>query len=145
MTPENYKFIVDLVRRESGLVLSEDKGYLLESRLMPVARKWQLGDLDAICAGLRKDPAGGMTRDVVDAMTTNESFFFRDTRPFDQFRENVLPRLLEARGTQRKIRIWSAACSNGQEPYSLAMILKEAGAKVSGWRSEEHTSELQSH
>lgn len=142
MTPENYQYIVDLVKRESGLVLSDDKGYLLDSRLMPVARKWQLADLDAVCAGLRKDPAGGMTRDVVDAMTTNESFFFRDTRPFDQFRDNVLPRLLEVRGAQRQVRIWSAACSNGQEPYSLAMILKEASARLTGWKTEIMATDL---
>ncbi len=142
MTPESYRLICDLVNRESGLVLSEDKAYLLESRLMPVARKWQLADLDAIAAGLRKDPAGGMTRDVVDAMTTNESFFFRDSRPFDQFRDVVLPKLLESNTATRKIRIWSAACSNGQEPYSLSMILKEAAAKLSGWKIEIIATDL---
>ncbi len=142
MTPENYRHICDLVKRESGLVLSEDKGYLLESRLMPVARKWQLADLDAVAAALRKDQNGGMTRDVVDAMTTNESFFFRDNKPFDQFRDVVLPKLLELSAGKRQIRIWSAACSNGQEPYSLAMILKEAGAKLAGWKIDIIATDL---
>ncbi|MHA1563749.1 MAG: CheR family methyltransferase [Alphaproteobacteria bacterium] len=142
MTPESYRLICELVRRESGLVLADDKAYLLESRLMPVARKWQLADLDAIAGGLRKDPAGGMTRDVVDAMTTNESFFFRDNRPFDQFRDVVLPNLLETNAARRQIRIWSAACSNGQEPYSLSMILKEASAKLAGWKIDIIATDL---
>ena len=142
MTPENYRFVCDLLKRESGLVLTEDKGYLLESRLMPVARKWQLADLDAVADKLKAEPKGATTRDVVDAMTTNESFFFRDTKPFDQFRDVVLPKLLEARVATRRIRIWSAACSNGQEPYSLAMILKEAGAKLAGWTVEIQATDL---
>ena len=83
-----------------------------------------------------------MTRDVVDAMTTNESFFFRDNRPFDQFRDVALPRLLETNAARRQIRIWSAACSNGQEPYSLAMILKEAAAKLSGWKIDIIATDL---
>ena len=142
MKPENYRFVCDLLKRESGLVLTEDKGYLLESRLMPVARKWQLADLDAVADKLKTDPNGGMSRDVVDAMTTNESFFFRDTKPFDQFRDVVLPKLLEARASSRRIRVWSAACSNGQEPYSLAMIIKEAGAKLAGWTVEIMATDL---
>lgn len=142
MKPENYRFVCDLLKRESGLVLTEDKGYLLESRLMPVARKWQLADLDAVADKLKADPKGGMCRDVVDAMTTNESFFFRDAKPFDQFRDVVLPKLLETRATARKIRIWSAACSNGQEPYSLAMIIKEAGAKLAGWTIDIMATDL---
>lgn len=142
MKPENYSFVCEMLKRESGLMLSEDKGYLMESRLMPVARKWQLGDLDAVTAKLRQDPRGGLVRDVVDAMTTNESFFFRDAKPFDQFRDVVLPKLLETRASARRIRVWSAACSNGQEPYSLAMILKEAGAKLSGWKIEIVATDL---
>src|SRR3546814_2564090 len=78
-------------------------------------------------------------------MTTNESFFFRDNRPFEQFKNVVLPHLLEARAGRKQIRIWSAACSSGQEPYTLAMMLKDDAARLAGWRrSEEHTSELQS-
>lgn len=109
---------------------------------MPVARKWQLADLDAVVGKLRAEPRGGLVRDVVDAMTTNESFFFRDAKPFDQFRDVVLPRLLETRASARRIRIWSAACSNGQEPYSLAMILKDASAKLAGWTIDIMATDL---
>ena len=136
MKPENFDYICDLVKTKSGLVLSKDKGYLLESRLMPIARERQIADLDDLAKAIRNDASGKLIRDVVDAMTTNESFFFRDTRPFDQFRDVVLPSFIESRAKQRTIRIWSAACSNGQEPYSLAMIVKEAGAKLAGWRVE---------
>ena len=142
MKPENYSFVCEMLKRESGLMLSEDKGYLMESRLMPVARKWQLADLDTVAAKLRQEPRGGLVRDVVDAMTTNESFFFRDAKPFDQFRDVVLPKLLETRASSRRIRVWSAACSNGQEPYSLAMILKDASAKLSGWNIELVATDL---
>ena len=142
MKPENYSFVCEMLKRESGLVLSEDKGYLMESRLMPVARKWQLADLDTVAAKLRQEPRGGLVRDVVDAMTTNESFFFRDAKPFDQFRDVVLPKLLETRASSRRIRVWSAACSNGQEPYSLAMILRDASAKLSGWNIELVATDL---
>ena len=142
MKPENYSFVCEMLKRESGLMLSEDKGYLMESRLMPVARKWQLADLDTVAAKLRQEPRGGLVRDVVDAMTTNESFFFRDAKPFDQFRDVVLPKLLETRASSRRIRVWSAACSNGQEPYSLAMILRDASAKLSGWNIELVATDL---
>jgi len=77
-----------------------------------------------------------LLRDVIEAMTTNESFFFRDTTPFDKFRKLVLPAILEAHAEQKRLRIWCAACSNGREPYSLAMILREETARLAGWRIE---------
>ncbi len=134
MKTENLQHFCAVVKKESGLILSEEKGYLLESRLMPVARKWKVPDLDGLAEQSRRPGSEEMVRDIVDAMTTNESFFFRDTKPFDQFRDFVLPKLLEARADRKHIRIWCAACSSGQEPYSLAMILKEAGTRLSGWR-----------
>lgn len=134
MKKENLEHFCTLVKKESGLVLTAEKGYLLESRLVPVARKWKLPDLDALAEQSRRLGSTEMVREIVDAMTTNESFFFRDIKPFDQFRDFVLPKLLEARAHKKHIRIWSAACSNGQEPYSLAILLKEAAVKLSGWR-----------
>lgn len=136
MKQENFDYICELVKTKSGLILSKDKGYLLESRLMPIARERQVADLDALAVAIRGDTSGKLTRDVVEAMTTNESFFFRDGRPFDQFRDVVLPRFIESRANTRALRIWSAACSNGQEPYTLAMIIREAAAKLAGWRIE---------
>ena len=136
MNITDFRFVADLLYRSSGLVLGEEKAYLLESRLNPVARKHEFEGFDALVAALRRKASNDLELDVVEAMTTNESFFFRDQRPFDQFRDLVLPALLEKRSEQRRIRIWCAACAAGQEPYSLAMILKEAGPKLPGWTVE---------
>lgn len=133
MTPADFDFVAQMLKRRSGLVLGTDKGYLLESRMGPVARKHGLAGLDAIVAKLK---AGDETlaRDVTEAMTTNESFFFRDKTPFDHFEKLMLPALLKARAATRRLRIWCAAASTGQEPYSLAMILKEKAAVVKDWK-----------
>ncbi|MGB8274131.1 MAG: protein-glutamate O-methyltransferase [Alphaproteobacteria bacterium] len=137
MKPQDFEFLSTLLKKQSGLILTEDKGYLVESRLLPVARKHGMAGLDPLIEALRLAPANGpLVYEITDAMTTNESFFFRDLKPFDQFRKFVLPRLLAARAATRKIRIWSAACSSGQEPYSLAMILRDEAAKLAGWRLE---------
>ncbi len=136
MTVTDFEFICQILRERSGLVLTNDKAYLLESRLLPVARKWKLATFDDLVRTVRTRMDEAVIRDVVEAMTTNESFFFRDTKPFDQFKALVLPALLKSRANSRTIRIWSAACSSGQEPYSLAMILSEAAAQLNGWRIE---------
>lgn len=136
MTPQEFDFVAKLVRKECGLVLSTDKAYLVESRLSPVARKLGLGTADAFVRELMKDARPDRVREVVEAMVTNETFFFRDKKPFDQFKDFVLPALLAARAGRRQIRIWCAASSTGQEPYSIAMICKEAAAQLAGWRIE---------
>ncbi|WP_339861585.1 protein-glutamate O-methyltransferase CheR [Thalassospira alkalitolerans] len=133
MKPEDFDFVSRLIKSKSGLVLSQDKTYLLESRLMPIARKRGLKDLTELIGAMR----GGdrvLVEEVVDAMTTNESFFFRDTKPFDQFRHVVLPHMIKERASKRQLRIWCAAASSGQEPYSLAMILDEFKSQLAGWR-----------
>ena len=135
MTPLDYDYLRRLLRERSGLVLSDDKQYLVESRLAPIARKAGLSDLGQLIGKLRRADER-MIVDVVEAMTTNESFFFRDKIPFDHFRDTIMPALLTARAAQRRIRIWCAAASTGQEPYSLAMALKEMKGKLAGWRVE---------
>ncbi|SBW01632.1 Chemotaxis protein methyltransferase 1 [uncultured Alphaproteobacteria bacterium] len=141
MKPEDFDFVAKLLKERSGLVLSRDKSYLLESRLMPVARRRGMKGLDDLVAAVRRmDPA--LVKDVTEAMTTNESFFFRDGKPFDQFREQVIPQLLAARKDKKQIRIWCAACSSGQEPYSLAIILKEMEARLAGWRIDIVATDL---
>lgn len=135
INPDDFDFIAKLVYDRSGLVLTPDKSYLLESRLVPVARKHGLKSLEDLARGLRARSIQ-LIADTVEAMTTNESLFFRDTKPFEQFRKLVLPRLLETRATKRSLRIWSAACSSGQEAYSLAMLLCEEGARLAGWTIE---------
>lgn len=134
MTPAEYEFLRDFLKKNSGLILSSDKQYLIESRLLPVAKAAGLSSISELVAKM-KTPLGRQAGEqVVEAMTTNESFFFRDKTPFDHFEKVMLPDLMEKRRTERKIRIWCAAASTGQEPYSIAMILKEMGLKASSFR-----------
>ena len=142
MNRTDFDQICKLLKQESGLILSPDKAYLLESRLLPVARKWKLATFDDLAKALRGNTDAALVRDVVDAMTTNESFFFRDKRPFEQFKDIVLPAMLKSRTDQKRIRIWSAACSSGQEPYSLAMILAELAGKLAGWQIDIVATDL---
>ena len=142
MNGDEFDILSNLVKERSGLVLTRDKAYLLESRLLPVARKWQLKTLGELAAAVRSRADTGLVRAIVEAMTTNESFFFRDVKPFDQFKSFVLPHLLRTRASTRTIRIWSAACSSGQEPYSLAMILTEHRAQLANWRIEILATDL---
>lgn len=144
MKPEDFDLFAVLVKQRSGLVLSRDKAYLLESRLMPVARKWNLKTLDELAGHVRDKRDENMLRDITEAMTTNESFFFRDQKPFDQFRNLLLPQLLKTRAAKKQIRIWSAAASSGQEAYSLAMILTEEAAKLQGWKIDIVGTDLSS-
>lgn len=142
MTPQDYDYLRTLVKARSGLTLSADKHYLVESRLLPVARKAGLPTLGELVLRLRGAGGDSLTIDVVEAMTTNESFFFRDKFPFENFRTFIIPALLEARAGQRRIRIWCAAAATGQEPYSLAMILKEMGCQLDGFRVEILATDL---
>lgn len=126
----------DLLKQKSGLVLTPDKSYLLESRLNPIAKKWGCENLESLAAKLRGVPDKNLVNEIVEAMTTNETSFFRDMKPFDLFRYSVLPFMKTARANQRKIRIWCAAASSGQEPYTLAILLKEASVQFPGWSFE---------
>jgi chemotaxis protein methyltransferase CheR len=143
MTPLEYDFLRKSLKEQSGLVLSADKQYLVESRLLPIARKAGLVSLGGLVAALRRGDEALMTM-VVEAMTTNETFFFRDKLPFENFRTAILPALLAARRASRHIRIWSAAASSGQEPYSLAMMIKELEDSLAGWRIEIVATDLSS-
>jgi chemotaxis protein methyltransferase CheR len=142
VTPLDYDFIRKCLKERSGLVLSADKQYLVESRLLPVARKMGLASLAELVATLKDGKSGLLMTMVVEAMTTNETYFFRDKVPFDCFRSTVLPVLMAARRASRTIRIWCAAASTGQEPYSLAIALKEMAADVAGWRIDLIATDL---
>lgn len=142
MTPSDYEYFRKLLKARSGLVLSAEKHYLVESRLLPVARKAGLSNLTGLVARLRAPDAERLTVEVVEAMTTNESLFFRDKVPFDHFRDTIMPALLAARAASRRIRIWCAAAATGQEPYTLAMCLKEMGKELRGWRIEIVATDL---
>ncbi len=134
MKAKSFEFLAALLRRGSGLVIGPEKQYLLETRLAGIIRENQTSDLDGLAERIRSGQAGcaDIERQVVEAMTTNESFFFRDEKPFNHFRITVLPRLLATRPAGAKLRIWSAAASSGQEAYSLAMILAEMRGTIAG-------------
>ncbi|MDA0653326.1 MAG: protein-glutamate O-methyltransferase CheR [Proteobacteria bacterium] len=134
MKPENFTFLAQFLKIESGLIITEEKAYLVESRLVPLARKRGLADLDDLVIAVRGKKDANLNNDVVEAMTTNESFFFRDIKPFESLKNTVLPKIVPARkaANAKKIRIWSAACSSGQEPYTIAMMLKENPAILQG-------------
>ncbi len=142
MTPNDYEFLRKLLKDRSGLMLSADKQYLVESRLLPVARKAGLSTLTELAQKLRAPNAEKLIVDVVEAMTTNESFFFRDKLPFEHFQNFIMPALLATRANQKRIRIWCAAASTGQEPYSLAMVLKEMSRQTEGFRIEIIATDL---
>jgi chemotaxis protein methyltransferase CheR len=142
VNPVDFEYLRKLLRERSGLVLSADKQYLLESRLLPIARKIGVPGLSELTQKLRAPQSEALAVSVVEAMTTNETFFFRDKVPFDHFRETMLPALIAARARQRRIRIWCAAASTGQEPYSLAMTIAEMGAALAGWRVEIIATDL---
>ncbi|QDW40717.1 protein-glutamate O-methyltransferase CheR [Bradyrhizobium sp. KBS0727] len=141
MTPLDYEYLRKLLKERSGLDLSADKQYLVESRLVPLARRSGLQGIPELVS-IMKGGAEALIAEVVEAMTTNETFFFRDKVPFDHLKETVLPALVQARAARRTLRIWCAAASTGQEPYSIAMCLKEAGAMLSGWRTEIIATDL---
>ena len=130
MNTKEFIFISQLLKVHSGLALGEDKVYLLESRLLPVAREYGCRDLSELIHFLSTKPEERMISEVVEAMTTNESMFFRDRKPFARLTDVLLPRL-KAAGA-RSVRIWSAACASGQEPYSIAMNLLENAALLTG-------------
>ena len=140
MTPLDYEFLRKLLKERSGLDLSSDKQYLVESRLNPLARRVGLSSIAELVAKI-KSGTEALTSEVVEAMTTNETFFFRDRIPFDHLRQTVLPGLVQARANRRALRIWCAACSTGQEPYSIAMRIKEF-APLARWRVEIVATDL---
>jgi chemotaxis protein methyltransferase CheR len=125
--PENYRFLQEHIRRQSGIVLDDGKDYLVEARLLPVAMEHGLKTLDDLCTKLRLLSDISLQRKVVEAMTTNETFFFREPAHFEALRSHVIPTLLELRRAEQKLTFWSAAASTGQEAYSLAMLLCEMG------------------
>jgi chemotaxis protein methyltransferase CheR len=129
--PDNYRFLQDLVYQGSGIVLNDDKAYLLEARLSSVARDHGATSINDLCALLRATREPGVRNRVIEAMTTNETYFFREPAQYDAIRNELLPMIREARGASRKLAAWSSASSTGQEAYSLAMMLLETG--FTGW------------
>lgn len=131
--PADLDFVCSVVRRQSAIVLDSSKDYLVEARLKPLAKELGFTDLTGLIATLRSQTRADLTARVVEAMTTNETTFFRDAHPFEVLRTSVLPALIAKRASTQTLRFWSAASSTGQEPYSLAMMLEEHFPQLKNW------------
>jgi chemotaxis protein methyltransferase CheR len=133
-TPD-FDYVRSLARDSAAIVLEPDKQYLVETRLTPLAQREGYTSLEALIHALRGAPApGDLHEKAVDALTTNETLFFRDHHPFEALRTQLLPRLMQARAQTMELRIWCGACSTGQEPYSIAMLIRENFPILAGWR-----------
>jgi chemotaxis protein methyltransferase CheR len=134
LSPEDFGFLAALLRERAAIVLEPGKEYLALSRLDPLAREIGCGSVAALVDILRLEPAESELHDrVVDALTTNETTFFRDIEPFETLHTSVLPELIERRARTRTLAIWSAGCSTGQEPYSIAMAIREHFPELATW------------
>ena len=141
LLPEDYAFVQTLVLKHASILLNAGQEYLVKSRLEPVARQAGMPDLTALVERLRKEPYGALHATVVEAMTTNETSFFRDLHPYETLKKHVLPELIARRRIERSLHIWSGACSTGQEPYSLAMLARET-PELQGWNVRITASDL---
>jgi len=144
LSPPDFQFITHLVRQRAAIVLEADKGYLLEARLTPLARAEGFASLEALIAQMRAQPFDGLHRKAVEAMTTNETSFFRDMHPFDALKKVVIPEVMTRRAASRQLNIWCAACSSGQEPYTVAMTLMDAFPDLATWNVKILATDLSS-
>jgi chemotaxis protein methyltransferase CheR len=136
-----FAYVRDLVYREAAIVLTPDKEYLIEARLLPLARSAGVSTVGAYVTGLQRRTDIDQQRRVVEALTTNETSWFRDQQPFHALRSTVLPELLAARASERRISVWSAACASGQEAYSIAMVCSDLPLPP-GWRVDIHATDI---
>ncbi len=136
MNISDFDIYKDILKEKSGLVISQDKSYLLDSRLNPVAKKWGYENMAAMTHVLRGVPPKDLVNDIVEAMTTNETSFYRDLKPFEILKNHVLPYYAAQQGHSKTLKVWCAAASSGQEPYTVAMTLLEEQAKMPGWKFE---------
>ncbi len=142
LDPKAFSYISKLVRDRSAIVLETGKAYLVESRLSPLAREHGLDTIEMLVAELQKPNSQLLTQKVVEAMTTNETSFFRDLHPFHALRTSILPKLMEQKSRERTLSIWSNACSSGQEAFSVAMVIKEHFPELANWRIRMVASDL---
>ena len=143
MNQSDYEFLSAFLLKTSGLSLGEGKAYLLESRLVPIANSMGMSGLEELVSALRGFPPPELKTSVIEAMTTNETLFFRDKKPFDDLIERMLPEMLSLKQATRRLRIWCAACSSGQEPYSILMALKESFPEIlANWNLEIVATDL---
>jgi chemotaxis protein methyltransferase CheR len=142
LDPQSFSYISSLVRRKSAIILEGEKAYLVESRLTPMVRELGLLNISELVAELQKPGSQNLNQRVVEAMTTNETSFFRDIHPFKALQDKILPGLIQRRSKEKAITIWSNACSSGQEPYTIAMILTEHFPMLKNWKVRLISSDL---
>ena len=147
MTPatgseQAFAYLRKLVYDSSAIVLEADKRYLLEARLGPMLARERLASFDELVVRLNGGNAGPLRQRVLEAMTTHETSFFRDLQPFDLFRKTIIPRLLNQRAATKRVNIWCGAASTGQEPYTIAFIIKECGLQLGGWTVDFMASDI---
>jgi len=142
LSAADFEYIRGFIRTRSAIVLEPGKEYLVESRLTPVVRKEGLGSIESLVRKLREGGAKGLERMVVEAMTTNETSFFRDITPFEALRKQIIPELIERRASSRRLDIWSGACSSGQETYTMLMLLREHFPQLASWTVRVHATDL---
>lgn len=123
------------VRDRAGINMGADKDYLIVARLEPQLRGWGVSSLDSLAARLRQQPSCNLANEVVAALTINETLWFRDGKPFEMLSKVVLPEILARQANDRTLAIWSAACSTGQEVYSIGMALRDEAARLAGWNT----------
>jgi chemotaxis protein methyltransferase CheR len=131
LTAQEFAYISGLVRRDAAIVLDTGKEYLVEARLLPLARQSGLASVSEFVSRVQQRPEPDVHHKIVDALTTNETSWYRDSEPFAALSGAVLPDLMPTRSTTRNLRVWSAACSSGQEPYTISMVLQDA--LPAGW------------
>lgn len=133
VSPEDYAWVSEFLRNECAISLEAGKEYLVSSRMTPLIRQYSFADIGELISAIRKSPSSPLADELVDAMTTNETSFFRDMHPFESLREDILPKLIATRQSTKQLRIWSGACSSGQEPLSLAMLIREDFPELASW------------
>jgi len=142
VSPEDYNYITKFLLDTTGLSLGENKEYLLEARLIPIAQAHGMNGIEDLALSLRSRLDRSLEQEVMEAMTTNESSFFRDRRPFDELKASILPDIIAERKMTQKLRIWCSACSNGQEPYSIIMVLREHFPELANWNIQITATDL---
>lgn len=142
MTAKTFDYIRQVVLTRSAIVLDPGKEYLVESRLVPLAKVHGFATLDDFADAMTKAPFGTMHRQMVEAMTTNETSFFRDIHPFEALRKTILPEIIARKAATKQLNIWCAAASSGQEPYSVAMMLREHFPELQSWKLSFIASDL---
>lgn len=134
MNTTTFEYVRQLVLTRSAIVLEAGKEYLVESRLLPLAKVHGFSSIDEFVASMTGNSFGTMHRQTVEAMTTNETSFFRDIHPFEALRKQIIPELIAAKSATRQLNIWCAAASTGQEPYSMAMLFREHFPELRNWK-----------